>query len=354
MKILDKNQIRNLAYGASFLSTGGGGTRSAGLNLIESDIESGVQFQLASFDELEEDNFVVSPYYVGAVGQSSTSQSTTDTARGATRILRNYIGCKLGGIIAAELGGFATLGALHVAGLEGVPLVDADAAGRAAPDLQCSMFYVSGLSMTPFSVFTQQEDQLIVKEISSDAQAELVVRGIASVIGSSVGICDHPGRVREVKPASIWNTISKSIDIGKIVQTGSVEDLLDFGLIYKLFRGVLKSSKYEIKEGFTYGYYVLEGTEEFVGKEMKVWFKNENLMSWIDDKVSVTSPDLITITSVDLIPTSNPVKEEGGEYFVFGLPADSKWRTHKGLEVMSPRFFGFDYDYIPIEKVIGK
>ncbi len=354
MKILDKNQIRNLAYGASFLSTGGGGTRSAGLNLIESDIESEVQFQLASFDELEEDNFVVSPYYVGAVGQSSTSQSTTDTARGATRILRNYIGCKLGGIIAAELGGFATLGALHVAGLEGVPLVDADAAGRAAPDLQCSMFYVSGLSMTPFSVFTQQEDQLIVKEISSDAQAELVVRGIASVIGSSVGICDHPGRVREVKPASIWNTISKSIDIGKIVQTGSVEDLLDFGLIYKLFRGVLKSSKYEIKEGFTYGYYVLEGTEEFVGKEMKVWFKNENLMSWIDDKVSVTSPDLITITSVDLIPTSNPVKEEGGEYFVFGLPADSKWRTHKGLEVMSPRFFGFDYDYIPIEKVIGK
>jgi DUF917 family protein len=42
------------------------------------------------------------------------------------------------------------------------------------------------------------------------------------------------------------------------------------------------------------------------------------------------------------------------EYFVFGLPSDSKWRTHKGLEVMSPRFFGFDYDYIPIEMVIEK
>ena len=354
MKTLDKNQIMNLAYGASFLSTGGGGTRSAGLNLIEPDIESGIRFQLASFNELEEDDIVVSPYYVGAVGQSSTSHGTADTAHGATRLLRDYIGCKLGGIIAAELGGFATLGALHVAGLEGIPLVDADAAGRAAPDLQCSMFYVSGLSMTPFSVFTQQKDQLIVKEISSDAQAELVVRGIASVIGSSVGICDHPGRVREIKRASISNTISKSIDIGKIVQKGSIEDLLEFGSIHKLFRGVLKSSKHEIKEGFTYGNYVLEGTEEFVGKRMKVWFKNENLMSWVDDKVYVTSPDLITITSLDLVPTSNPIREDGGEYFVFGLPSDSKWRNLKGLEVMSPRFFGFDYDYKPIEKVIGK
>ena len=354
MKTLDKSQIMNLAYGASFLSTGGGGTRSAGLKLIEHDIESGVRFQLASFDELEEEGLVVSPYYVGAVGQSSTSHSTTDTAHGATGLLRNYIGGKLAGIIAAELGGFATLGALHVAGLENVPLVDADAAGRAAPDLQCSMFYVSRLSMTPFSVFTQQKDQLIFKEISSDAQAELVVRGIASIIGSSVGICDHPGKVREIKDASVWNTISKSIDIGKIVQKGSVGDLLNFGSIYKLFRGVLKSSKYEIKEGFTYGNYVLEGTEEFVGKRMRVWFKNENLMSWIDDKVYVTSPDLITITTVDLIPTSNPIKEEGMEYFVFGLPSDSKWRTHKGLEVMSPRFFGFDYDYIPIEMVIEK
>ena len=354
MKTLDKNQIMSLAYGASFLSTGGGGTISAGLNLVWPDIESGINFKLASFDEFEADDLVVSPYYVGAVGQSSSSHRTTDTALGATRLLTSYIDRKLIGIIAAELGGFATLGALHVAGLEGVPLVDGDAAGRAAPDLQCSMFYVSGLKMTPFSVFTQQKDQLIVKEISSDGQAELIVRGIASVIGSSVGICDHPGKVGDIKSASIWNTISKSIDIGKIITKGSVEDLLKFGVVHKLFRGVLKSSKYEILEGFTYGNYILEGTEEFTGKKMKIWYKNENLMSWIDEKVYVTSPDLITITSIDLIPTSNPIKEEGAEYFVFGLPSDPKWRTVKGLEVMSPKFFGFKYDYIPIEKLVKK
>lgn len=352
MKTLKNDEIMSLAFGASFLGTGGGGSMSAGLKLIESDIESGVHFTLASFDELGEDDLIVSPYYVGAVGQSVAHSDDTDTAYGATQLLKKYLGGKIGGIIAAELGGFATLGALHVAGLEGVPMLDADAAGRAAPDLQCSMFYVSGLRMTPFSVYTKQRDQLIVKEISSDAQAELIVRGISTVIGSSVGICDHPGRLYDVKHSSILNTISKSIELGEKLRKGSVEDLLKSGKIYKLFSGLLKSSEHEIKEGFTYGSYLLEGREEFSGKEMKVWFKNENLMSWLDDKVYVTSPDLISITSSDLVPTSNPIIDEGKEYFVFGLPSDSKWRTPKGLEVMSPRFFGFDSLYVPIEEVV--
>lgn len=353
MKTLGRDEIIDLAYGATFLGTGGGGDRLAGLNLIIPDIEAGRHFQMARFDELKEDNLVVSPYYVGAVGQKSISHKGTDTAYGATHLLEKYLGKKFGGIIAAELGGFATLGALHVAGMEEIPLLDADAAGRAAPDLQCSMFNVTGLKMTPFSVFTDQGDQLIVKSIASDAQAELIVRGISTVIGSSVGVCDHPGKVKEVENSAVKNTISMAIDIGKKLRKGSVDNLLENHSIYKLFRGLLRSSKSEIKGGFTYGNYIFEGTEKYKGMKMKIWFKNENLISWIDDKAYATSPDLIAITALDLTPMSNPIRDEGKEYFVFGLPSDLKWRTAKGLEVMSPKFFGYDIDYIPIEKVTG-
>jgi DUF917 family protein len=352
MKTLSKDEITDLAYGASFLGTGGGGDRSSGLNLIGPDVDSGRHFKLASFDELGDDGLVVSPYYVGAVGHSSSKAHLTDTAYGATRVLKHYLNENLGGIIAAELGGFATLGALHVAGMEDVPLLDADAAGRAAPDLQCSMFYVGGIKMTPFSVYTEQEDQMIVKSISSDSQAELIVRRIASVTGSSVGVCDHPGRAKEIKAASVEGTISRSIDIGKKIRKGSIDGFLEDRSIHKLFRGYLRSTKSEIREGFTYGNYLFEGTEEYKGKTMKVWFKNENLISWVDDRIYVTSPDLISITTMDLIPISNPIREEGKEYFLFGLPADAKWRTPKGLEVMGPRFFGYNVDYLPIEKVI--
>ncbi|MEM4090767.1 MAG: DUF917 family protein, partial [Thermoplasmatales archaeon] len=91
MKTLRKDEITDLAYGASFLGTGGGGDMSSGMNLIESDIDSGRHFRLASFDELDDDDLIVSPYYVGAVGHSSSKTHLTDTAYGATRVLKHYL-----------------------------------------------------------------------------------------------------------------------------------------------------------------------------------------------------------------------------------------------------------------------
>ncbi|MGC8699127.1 MAG: DUF917 domain-containing protein [Candidatus Acidifodinimicrobium sp.] len=354
MKTLKYEQIVNLAYGASFLGTGGGGQRQSGMRLINEDIEEGRSFKLAKLQELRDDGLVVSPYYVGAVGATQDRASPLDTAYGATRLLREYLDSELTGIIAAEMGGLATLGALHVAAKEGVPLLDADAAGRAAPDLQCSIFYVSGLGMTPFSIFTGDGDRLLVRSIASEAHAESIVRSISHTTGSSLGICDHPAKVKDIMNSCIIGTISLAMDIGESLRNGDVDKFLGDFDVYQIFRGVLKAVEYEIREGFTFGTYEFEGTEKFRGRKMKIWFKNENLMSWVDDKVYVTAPDLITITYLDLTPTSNPIKEEGKEYLIFGLPSDQKWRTTQGLEVMSPRFFGYDVDFRPIEEVMQK
>ena len=31
------------------------------------------------------------------------------------------------------------------------------------------------------------------------------------------------------------------------------------------------------------------------------------------------------------------------------IPAHALWRTAKGIELLGPRHFGFDFDYVPIE-----
>ena len=38
-----------------------------------------------------------------------------------------------------------------------------------------------------------------------------------------------------------------------------------------------------------------EGKGEFKGHSFKVWFKNENHVSWLDEEPFVTSPDLVVI-----------------------------------------------------------
>ena len=42
----------------------------------------------------------------------------------------------------------------------------------------------------------------------------------------------------------------------------------------------------------------------------------------------------------------------GKEVTVFGVPAIDRWRTLKGLEILGPRHFGFNQDYVPMEKLI--
>jgi len=59
-------------------------------------------------------------------------------------MLEKYLNGKFNGVIAAELGRFSTAEAMGVAAESGPALLDADAAGRVAFDLQCSIFYVRG------------------------------------------------------------------------------------------------------------------------------------------------------------------------------------------------------------------
>jgi hypothetical protein len=35
---------------------------------------------------------------------------------------------------------------------------------------------------------------------------------------------------------------------------------------------------------------------------------------------------------------------------VIAFPCSEKWRTPKGLELVGPRYFGYDTDYVPVEE----
>lgn len=352
MMKLGSEEIKNLLYGVTFLGTGGGGKTEKGMKLLTEDLEKGVEFYLSDLNDLKDAEMIASPYYVGAVGRQEKEELTVDPALVATNILEDYTGTKFSGIIAAELGGYATAGALHVAGLKGIPLLDADAAGRAAPDLQCSLLSVSDVPMAPFAVFTSKKDALIMKTISSDTVAEALVRGLAARDGAFVGICDHPSTVKTLKQSVALNTITKAIQIGKALRSGSMDSLLKENGVYLLFQGKLQKTEWEIREGFTYGTYELEGVNDYSGRTFKVDYKNENLVSWIDGQVHVMTPDLISMTDTDLVPATNPILEKGKTFDVFGAKADDKWRTPNGLKVMSPEFFGYDMEYRPIEEVL--
>jgi DUF917 family protein len=64
------------------------------------------------------------------------------------------------------------------------------------------------------------------------------------------------------------------------------------------------------------------------------------------------TPDLITVLDAE---TGTPITTEGIRYgarcVVIGIPCDNKWRTDRGIELVGPRYFGYDTDYIPVEEL---
>ena len=81
---------------------------------------------------------------------------------------------------------------------------------------------------------------------------------------------------------------------------------------------------------------------------LRIWYQNENIVAWLDDKIWITVPDLICLfDDNDQLPLLNPYGDAGTPVSVICLPAPSAWTSDRGLELFGPRFFGFDVDYQP-------
>ena len=113
----------------------------------------------------------------------------------------------------------------------------------------------------------------------------------------------------------------------------------------------LQSKSVAAGVGFSWG----DGTLRYKGHTYKLYLKNENVGAWLDGKPDASAPDLIC----NLDPTTgDTIFGQGlGAYpmnadvVMVGIPNSPMWRTPKGLEVLGPRHFGFDFDYRPLDEI---
>ena len=358
---LNELDLRDIIDGCTVLGTGGGGDPKEGWELIKKEVKKGRKFLLASLDEIPDNKTVATPYFVGSLtrGKIESVYEDGEAAR-SFRLLEEYLGEKFYGVISTELGGANTAVALATAAKLGIPIIDGDPAGRSVPELQHTTFYIMGLKMTPFSVVTPFGDEIVISKVKNDFQAEKIVRAIAATIETNVGVTSHPIKGRDIKDSIVKNAISYALKIGRAMRIAKekgedvINALITAGNGFLLFKGVAMKSGWKDENGFTIGEFELEGIDEFKGEIYKIWFKNENLISWRNGEVDVTIPDLISVLTLDGAPVTNPNIQEGKEYAVIGFPAPEIWRTPKGLEVFGPKYLGLDVEYIPIEVKYGR
>jgi len=369
VKILNREELVDFIYGAAIYGTGGGGSVKGALEMLEEALKQGLEFKLVDVSEIPDDAIIACPYGVGGGVREEIRRRLESLPRLSRRervslgieALKRILGREIYGFVPGELGAGNSFVAMYMAALTGKFIVDGDTVGRSVPEVGHSTFNICDIPITPFVVVTPFGDVMIVTQVLNDSRAEDIDRYMAVASGGGVMVIDHPVEGRKLRNSIIVGTISKSMEVGRGIRRAReegqdpVEAVLKATDGYLLFKGRIESVEREGKEGFIWGRTRITGSGDYSGQRLEIWFKNENLISWLNDEPYVTCPDLITLLdpeTADALSNWGEDLREGREVVVIGIRAPDLWRTPKGLEILTPRYFGFDIDYRPIEEIM--
>jgi len=355
------------------MGTGGGGDPEDGFKWLCSALDEDLVLTFTPHEKIDDEAWTVCPFLMGSIAphtpetkqkmkELGLAEPTVQSVQAeAVRLLEEHARVEIKAIVPIELGGSNTPGALVAGAKLGITVVDGDYTGRAIPEIPQTTPYLNGLTLWPIASVDRYGNKALILESTGYAMAERIGKFIAA---ASFGLAGQAGflfKGKEMKRVVIPGTLSRCLEIGRMIRAAResardpVDKIVEALNGWLLFRGKVTGKDWEDREGYYWGTHTITGTGDFSGHEFKIWFKNENHISWFDDKPYVTSPDMLIVVDAETgEPYSNAQIEVGHQVAVVGLRAVEQFRSQKGINILGPRHFGFDIDYKPIEDLVKK
>ncbi len=356
------DDLQDIATGATFLGTGGGGDPYIGRLLAMNAIKEFGMPELIEPDDLDDDALIFTIAMLGAPTVLGEKAACGDDIDLAIERLSQRLGRKPDALVGIEIGGINSLLPVMAAARLGLPLVNADGMGRAFPEIQMVTFNVYGISCTPLAVTDDHLNAIVVD--SADAKsAEDLVRVAAMQLGLSVILSSYPMSGADLKRTAVKGTLLMALEIGRTIAAGRqegrpVDTLVEYlrttpyyNQCKILFDGKVTDIFRETSKGFNVGKCQLTSLSD-QSVVMEISFQNEHLVARVNGKTKCIVPDLICLVDRE---TAEPVPVEGLKYGqrlkVVATSAAPIMRTPESLAVFGPHAFGIDEPFVPLEKI---
>lgn len=356
---LSKQDVEDLATGAAILGTGGGGDPYLGKLMALSVLERGMKIIVIPPEDVPDDALIIPSAAMGTPTVLIEKISKGDEVLQAFNRLRRFFGQEVYATMPLEAGGVNSVNPLTVGAKCGIPIVDADGMGRAFPELQMTTFHVHGVPCTPMTL-VDEKGNVVILDAVDDVWAEKLARVVTVRYGGTAWISLYPMTGKDIKKAGILHTLTLARDIGhsireaRATKSDPVNSILDITRGYRLFEGKIVDVERRTVAGFARGEARLEGLGDYEGSDLKIQFQNENLVAIRDGDIVCSVPDLISVLELETgLPITTEYLRYGYRVVVIGMPCDGKWRTSEALKVVGPRYFGYNIDYVTIEKRMG-
>ena len=371
-----KQDIIDFANGCCFFGCGGGGDPEAGIKALSEVLEKGKPLKVTSFDSLKDDDVYASVFLMGSIAPKTKEIEDKQRRNGvpldppyspqqalsmSLDVLEEYTGKKINALFAIELGGGNSCMPMSVGFDKGLTYIDADAAGRAYPQMVQALPLALEKPCLPVAIVNQYGDTNILTRCIN---SHMIERNGKMLADSGFGMVAHACYImsgKEVKDALVPGTLSQCFAVGQAIRIANEKGEDPVAAAIKAANGhLLTTARLVKKEGKTidglyYGTLELEGIDEFAGNTYKLWFENEYHVLWKNDEPWITSPDIVQcVDSKTCRPLTNTVINEGDVVSIAGMPARKQFCSGKPFEVMNPRYYDFDFDHVPMEEVLSK
>lgn len=370
-ELKNETDIKDFVRGCTFLGTGGGGSPQEGVSLLTETLKAGKSIGWVDIQEIDDEAWVTSPAGMGSIAPVTAEKQRMFEKLGlrerrvkrmlveAVRELERYLGSEVEVIVPVEIGGGNTPVPLDTAAQLGKYTVDGDYTGRAIPEVEQCLPAMRNKRVTPIACVDDWGNVTIIKEVVTLAVAEKLGKMVSSIATGLCGETFFTMKAKEMKELLITGTLTECQRIGRTIREAreagkdpvrAVTDLVDG---WVLFRGKVEKKDWEDREGYMYGTTHIKGMEEFRNDTFRIWFKNENHISWMNDEPFVTSPDLIVVVDLETAePITNPGMEEGQMVSVIGIKAREQYATDRGIKLLGPSHYGFDIAHVPVQKFL--
>ncbi|HIU26688.1 MAG TPA: DUF917 domain-containing protein [Candidatus Copromorpha excrementigallinarum] len=357
MRKIDLKDIEDIALGAALLGAGGGGDPYIGKLVAMGAVKECGPVTMLDPQEVPDEELVVPIAMMGAptvLAEKAVGEREYETL---FHMVSRFFGREIYAFLPIEAGGVNSMLPIAACARMGVPLVDADGMGRAFPELQMVTFTIGGINASPMAL-TDEKGNCVIFETVTNKWTEELARAVTMSCGGAVSVALYPMTGKQMKEYAVKNIVTRSQRLGEAIRTVKdcgektpEEHFMEFSESYKLFKGKISDVLRETRGAFNLGKVMLEGMGEYKGKEAYVEFQNENLLACVDGEILATVPDLICIVDAEtFVPVTTDALKYGKRVYVTGLKCFEMWRSPEGLELVGPKYFGCDTDYIPVEE----
>lgn len=369
--------VDDLIRGLTLFGTGGGGRPEVGRRLLGEHVGAGRPVGWVDVDTLPDEARTACVFSMGSIAPTRTLDRDERARLGygdpvhdrpmveAVRLLDRVTGRRTDVLVPFELGAGNTGGPLDTGAVLGLPVVDADYAGRAIPELSQTLAAIHGIPFWPGAIVDAWGNRLVFESAPSLAVAERVGKMISTVtrLPDPTLTCAHAGfalPVRDLRRVVVPGSVSRAFAVGRAIREAreAGRDPVAAAAValggWVLFTGVVRAKPWESRDGYMFGETMLAGDGAAAGQTLRIWFQNENHVAWRDDVPAAMSPDLIMVLGRDGEPVTNTMLAEGNAVGVVVTAAHPRLREPRALALLEPRHYGFDIPYVPVEQLVGR